>query len=289
MAVLGGLSVSTAEAAPPSFTPVIPARLLDTRPNATTIDGLQAGTGAAGPGTTIDVTVIGRGTVPTTGVGAVVVNVTAANPTTNGYVTVYPTGQTRPLSSNLNFTAGQSIPNLVIAKVGTGGKITLYNANGNTDLIVDVLGWFSSLGSGLTPLLPARLLDTRPNATTIDGLQAGTGAAGPGTTIDVTVIGRGTVPTTGVGAVVVNVTAANPTTNGYVTVYPTGQTRPLSSNLNFTAGQSIPNLVIAKVGTGGKITLYNANGNTDLIVDVLGWFSDTGFVLPPPPPPPPPP
>ena len=139
-----------------------------------------------------------------------------------------------------------------------------------------------------TPLLPARLLDSRAGATTIDGLQAGTGAAGPGATVNVTVTGRGGVPTLGVGAVVVNVTAVAPTTAGYVTVYPAGQPRPLSSNLNFTPGQTIPNLVIAKVGTGGQISLYNSSGATDLVVDVLGWYSDSGFALPVPPSPPPP-
>ena len=119
---------------------------------------------------------------------------------------------------------------------------------------------------------PARLLETRAGLTTVDGLFAGGGAVAGGTSLDLTVVGRGGVPATGVGAVVLNVTATAPTGAGFVTVYPTGAPRPTASNLNFVPGQTTPNLVIAKVGAGGKVTLFNSNGATDLIADVVGWF-----------------
>ena len=80
------------------------------------------------------------------------------------------------------------------------------------------------------------------------------------------------VPASGVGAVVVNVTATAPTSASYVTVFPSGTPRPTASNLNFVPGQTIPNLAVVKVGALGQISLYNYDGDTDLIVDIVGWF-----------------
>jgi len=122
------------------------------------------------------------------------------------------------------------------------------------------------------PLSPARLMDTRPGRTTIDGAFAGTGAVPSGSSVNVTVTGRGGVPATGVGAVVLNVTAVGPTAPGYVTVWPAGEARPNASNLSIVAGQSVSDLVIAKVGANGQVSIYDGAGSTDVIVDVAGWF-----------------
>jgi hypothetical protein len=123
-------------------------------------------------------------------------------------------------------------------------------------------------------------LETRAGLPTIDGLFDGGGAVGHGQTLDLTVTGRGGVPATGVGAVVLNVTATEPTASGFVTVYPTGTQRPNASNLNFVAGQTTPNLVIAKVGDGGKVSLFNFAGSTHLIADVVGWYPSSASVSP---------
>src|SRR6185437_1198755 len=102
-------------------------------------------------------------------------NVTATDTTQAGFVTVWPTGATRPTASTLNFVAGQTIPNLAVMQLGSGGDISLFNSQGNTDLIVDVTGWLP-LTSDLTTLVPARLLDTRSGRTTVDGQDEGGGA-----------------------------------------------------------------------------------------------------------------
>src|SRR5690606_13337358 len=104
-------------AEPSEFISVVPARLLDTRPGEPTIDGLASGAGAVQPGGALSLQVTGRGGVPASGVDAVVLNVTVTEPTDAGYVTVWPTGEPRPTASNLNYTAGQTVPNLVVAKV----------------------------------------------------------------------------------------------------------------------------------------------------------------------------
>lgn len=93
-------------------------------------------------------------------------------------------------------------------------------------------------------------------------------------------MGRGGVPATGVGAVALNVTATNPTRSSFLTVWPSGAGRPTASNLNFVAGQTMPNMVIAKVRTGGQVSIDNNTGNVDVVVDVLGWFRRAAPSLP---------
>ncbi len=127
---------------------------------ATTIDGQFDRTGPLGAAATFNLTVAGRGGVPPTGAGSVALNVTATNPSAGGYFTIWPTGQGRPNASNLNFVAGQTIPNMVIVPIGAGGQVSIFNETGTTDVIVDVLGWFPT-GPSFTGLTPARLMDSR--------------------------------------------------------------------------------------------------------------------------------
>jgi len=254
------------------FTALTPARLLDTRPAHSTSDGQFAGSGALGPGGELDLTVLNRGGVPASGVAAVVLNVTVTDPTAAGYISAWPAGNARPTASNLNFTPGQTIPNLVVSQVGSGGKVALYNSTGNTHLIADVAGWFAS-PSELTSVGPARLLDTRPGMPTVDGQAQGGGALGPATTLNLQVTGRANIPNSGVGTVVLNVTAVAPTASGYLTVWGAGDSLPNTSNLNFTPGSVIPNLVFAKVGSNGQVSIFNNAGSTHVLADVVGWFA----------------
>ncbi len=246
------------------YHPLAPSRIYDSR----------GGPGPLAPNTTRDIQVTGLGGVPMTGVSAVVMNVTVTNTTSPSYLTVFPTGFTRPLASNLNWTAGKTVANLVEVAVGDAGMDTVYNAFGNTDVVVDVGGWVSIPGGTATPdglynaLVPARILDTR----------TGTGGfntpIGPGQTIDVQVTTQGMVPASGVAAAVFNVTATNSTTGGYLTLFPTGGTPPLASNVNFVANESVPNRAAVILGTGGKVSIYNPSGTVHVILDVNGWFTD---------------
>ncbi|MCU1395304.1 MAG: N-acetylmuramoyl-L-alanine amidase [Ilumatobacteraceae bacterium] len=260
---------------PSAFDGLTPARLLDTRtgPGIDTIDHTALGAGSLGQASTLDVTVVGRGGVPATGVGAVAVNITAAGATAASYVTAFPAGQPRPVASNLNTSPGETIPNMAIVPVGADGKISLYNNSGSTDLVVDVLGWFPT-GASYSGLTPERLLETRSGGsfTTIDHVAEGRGALAGQSTLDVQIGGRPGIPASA-GAVALNVTAIDPTDASYLTVYPTGHAQPVASNLNFTPGQTIPNMVIVPLGAGGKITLFNNAGRVDVAIDVLGWFA----------------
>jgi hypothetical protein len=255
-----------------SYLPLAPARILDTRVG-------TGGTSApVGPGGTIELKVTDAGGVPAAGGTAVALNVTATNVSgLESFLTVWPSGSSRPLASNLNFIQGQTVPNLVIARVGAEGRISIYNNVGNVDVVADTQGYFAAPvsapplpGAVYFPANPARILDTRTGNGTPGGAQ---GQLGQSATIDLQVTGRGGVPANAI-AVVLNVTAADsPGPDSYLTVYPTGTARPLASNLNFVRGQTIPNLVIAKLGTGGQVTIYNNLGSTVVVADVQGWFT----------------
>ncbi|TMD48866.1 MAG: choice-of-anchor D domain-containing protein, partial [Chloroflexi bacterium] len=245
------------------YHPLAPARIYDSR----------NGAGPLAPGSSR--------TIPVTGVGqvradasAVVLNVTVTNTTASSFLTVYPTGVTRPTASNLNWVKGQTVPNLVEVGVGSGGAVDIFNALGSADVIFDVAGYVAPEGDTpgpagfYTPVVPARVLDTR------SGIGASSSPVGAGAQVDVPMTGVGSVPPVGVAAVVLNVTVTNATAPSFLTVFPTGGAPPVISNLNFVAGQTVPNRVIVKVGAGGMVSFYNAAGRVDVIADVAGWFSD---------------
>ena len=204
--------------------PVTPARLADTRPGSPTADSLSMGGGALVAGDVRTVAIAGRGGVPQAGVGSVVLNVTAVDPSTSSFFTVWPAGQDRPTSSNLNVTTGGTIANMVIVPLGHDGAVNVFNFAGSADLVIDVLAWFPA-GSGAIGLTPARLLDTRPGAPTVDGHESGDGPLRAGQVRNVTVVDRGGIPGANVTAVAVNVTVNNPSTDGFLTVWPSGTSR----------------------------------------------------------------
>ncbi|MER8046106.1 FlgD immunoglobulin-like domain containing protein [Streptomyces sp. NPDC094032] len=247
---------------PGTYTPVTPARLMDTR------SGLGVPKAKIGAGKTVSLKATGAGGVPATGVTAVVLNVTATNATAGSFVSAYPSGTRRVYASNLNFKAGQTSANLVTVPV-VNGRIDFYNHSGSVDLLADVAGYYTegTAGSRYQPVTPKRLMDTRN----------GTGVAQAKLAANSTV----TLPVTepGATAVVLNVTATNPTATSFVSAYPYGTARTAASNLNFTARQTVPNLVVVPV-KDGKVTFYNRAGTVDLLADVAGYYKkDTGSVF----------
>jgi hypothetical protein len=171
------------------------------------------------------------------------------------------------------------VPNRVIAKLGTGGKVTIYNAFGNVDVIADVGGWFTdgsdptAVGGATSGLTPARVLDTR------NGTGGFTTPIGPAGTIFLQVAGNGGVPSMSYPvpptAVILSVTVTNATAPSNLRLFPSDAVTqpPNASDLNFVAGQTVPNLVVVKLGADGKVGIYNAFGSTDVIVDALGWYN----------------
>ena len=246
------------------YNPTVPFRLIDTR-----------STTALGQGATRTVQVTGRsgsgGSIPATGVAAVVLNITVTTPTASGYLTVYPTSGTKPNVSTLNFTPGITRANRAIVGLGSGGTVSVFNSAGTSQVLVDVSGWFTDAtaggtGSTFVPLsTPQRLLDSRGgSAWTADTARA------------VPVAGNAGVPSLGAAVppkgVLANVTATGGSGSSYLSVYP-GSARPVASDLNWSAGQTVPNLTVAGLSNDGSVTIYNHIGRVDVIVDIFGWFA----------------
>src|ERR1700694_3158075 len=254
------------------YQPLTPARIMDTR------SGLGVRQGPLGPNQTVNLNVFAAGGVPAgAGVSAVVLNVTVTGPTTGSYLTVFPAdAPQRPTASNLNFVARQIVPNRVIVKVGAGGLVSFYNALGNVHVIADIGGWFTDTtstagGARFSGVIPRRIVDTRTP-----------GSGGPlvgGQLNTLQLLDANSQPVQGVSAVVFNVTVTNPTTASYVTLWPNGPPQPPVSDLNFVAGQTVPNLVVVKLGTNSMIDIYNALGTTDLLMDIVGYY---GVAVPAP-------
>jgi hypothetical protein len=243
----------------------------------TVIQPLSSGAIRFAAGQVIELPVIGTAltapnsdalVVPITATAASI-NVTAVTPGGSGFITVWPCGVARPLASNLNYVAGDVVPNGVLAPIGSNGKVCLYSLV-DTDLVVDVAGWFE--GDAFVGATPLRLRDTRETSRVTSTQELVLQVAN----IDAsTADGSASKVPVDVGAVALNVTVVSPDSAGFVTVYPCG-TRPLASNVNYTVGQIVPNGVIAPVSADGKVCIYSL-APTDIIVDLAGWFPGDAF------------
>ncbi|MGH3626978.1 MAG: hypothetical protein ACRDRL_05995 [Sciscionella sp.] len=241
------------------YVPVGPTRVLDTRPNASLHQNQY-----------VTLSVAGRAGVPSNA-KAVALSVTGTNPTASTFVTVWPTGATRPTASNLNLLRGQTAPNSVVVAPGTGGDVNLYNHEGTTDLTVDIVGYFPA-GSAIVTGTPRRLMDTRGGSdTTFDGQASGGGPVGSGDTHvrNLAVDGRAFTGVPAGSTAILNVTGTDPTADTFLTVWPTGVTRPTASSINLVPRQTSPNMVMVGVGAGGRVSFFNHLGSTDVVVDLL--------------------
>ncbi len=140
-AVIQRASAQSEPATMSSFVSVIPFRAFDTRPAPNNVGGWV---GPITGNSAQDFAVAGVGGIPPTAV-AVVMNVTVTGTTMPSYLTVWPTGASRPTASNLNWTAGgTTIPNLVTVQLGTGGQVSVYNLQGNAHVLADVVGYYTT-------------------------------------------------------------------------------------------------------------------------------------------------
>jgi hypothetical protein len=232
---------------------------------------------------TFDIQLLGLGGVPTdvNNVLAVVVNITVAEPTGEGFLNAYGSGAEAGTASILNFDTDQVVPNLSIVRPGANGKLTIKlmssRPGGTAQVIVDVFGWFSTSantdrGARLIPVAPGRLYDSR---------NAGNQPLGTAGSVELTIRGatleNGVPIPNDVVGVVLNLTGVNDqpdSTGTYVSVVPElapGE-KPGTSNVNLVRGQIKPNMVMVPVGADGKIRIYNNSGSTNVVVDVAGYL-----------------
>lgn len=239
-----------------SYRPIVPARALDTRdahvkpaPGDAGVFGLFA----RDPNSPLPLSA-----------GAVLLNITGTDATAAGYVTVYNCFDGRPETSTLNLLTAETRANMTAVEVQPQFQQVCYYTQSGTHLVADVAGYFQA-GSTFTLLPPTRVLDTR------DGHTGYVGPKPPaGTTIELAVAGSNQPVPPAATSVLLNVTGTDATADGYVTVWPCGETRPLASSLNLTAGGTTPNLVLVKTGTDGTVCLYTQSG-THLVADLIAY------------------
>jgi hypothetical protein len=249
------------------YTALEPVRVLDTRA------GLGGPQGRVGPGGVVDLLVAGRHGVPADAT-SVVLNITGVAPSAATDVRVYPTPVVLsrvPEVSNLNLTAGTTRANLVTVPVGNDGRVRLRNSSGTISLLADLAGFYAPTGaSTFTAADPVRILDTRAQVGTDRTTRVGAGEF-----VDLAVTGGSSPVPAGASAVALTVTAVSATTSTDVRVYPTpsGEAAPPEvSSINVRPGSGVPNVVIVKVGAGGKVRLRNQSGGVHLLADVAGWY-----------------
>jgi hypothetical protein len=188
---------------------------------------------------------------------------------------VWPCGDIRSATSNINFVSGQAVANAVVVPVSTNNTVCFY-VLGQANLVVDVNGWFIN-GSGFHPRTPTRVFDTRQGSGGVAKATIGT-MTGTVKRLEVKVAGTNGVPTEGLAeAVILNVGVVSPTAShygGFATVYPCDDVLPETPNISFVTGQTIANLVIAPLSPAGTVC-FNVLGNADLRADITGWLSSS--------------
>lgn len=244
---------------------VVAARLADTRPGESTVDGIAAGVGRVPAGGVLEIETWGRGGVPE-GAAGVVVNVVAAEPDAPGFLTIFPCGGAVPLASNVNYTQPFTT-NMAFTPTGVDGKICVFSS-ATSDVVVDVNA-FVPENSPPVGFGPFRFADTRLGELTVDGAAAGTGRQPAGTTLEVDVTGRAGVPDDAT-SVMLNVAVVAPDAPGFLTVYPCGAQVPLASALNYAPGDVRAVAVPVKVGLDGRVCIFTLAA-TDLVVDLNGY------------------
>ncbi len=182
-----------------------------------------------------------------------------------GYLTVWADGQPQPVVSTLNNPTATVVPNAAIVPAGNGGAIAVY-PSANTNLAVDINGYFAPPESGglsLYPAVPCRTIDTR---------SIGNGAPFSGTLsppVDV-VDGPCAIPGTA-QAYVFNATVVPSPTLGFLTLWPDGKSQPVVSTLNASDGWTASNMAIVP-NSDGKTDAF-ASGTTQLILDISSYFA----------------
>jgi hypothetical protein len=250
---------------PLQFVPVTPCRVVDTRnPN-----GTFGGPSIAGGSYRSFPIPQGQCDIPPNA-AAYSLNVTVVPQGRLGYLTVWPTGQIQPRVSIMNSPDGRVKANAAIVPGGTSAAVSVY-ATDTTDVLLDIDGYFTAAAPETLqfyPLPPCRIVDTR------NGQNGGTLQAG--VERDYTIAGECGVPNTA-AAYSFNVTVIPPNEGlGYLSVWPKGESMPVVSTLNDSTGTIVANAAIVPAGSQNATAFYANDNNTDLLLDVNGYFAAPG-------------
>jgi len=259
------------------ITLITPEKLIDTRSQ----PWYHVGSinGPVQPMTDYKVQVGGVGTVPADAV-AVIANITVVDTNFPGHLRMWASDQDMPNTSVVNY-APETKANSQIVALSADGEITFRSFSwapttmSPVQVLIDVTGYITA-GSDFTATTPTKIVETRPAYGIVGPIS---GALTPGVVYPVPV-DTSVVPA-GATAVVLNVTAVQPTNIGHIRVYPDTNgvgttTPPNTSNLNFIPGRDIPNMVIVQLPEDRTIDFYTAYagfGSTDLVVNIIGYVT----------------
>jgi RHS repeat-associated protein len=166
----------------------------------------------------------------------------------------------------VNYATGDTLANMVTVPLGSDGKIDLTVSGGTVQLIADLAGYYAAPGSAFNTTGPVRVMDTR------NGTGGTTGPVAGGSTVVLSLAGANGVPSSGVTAVVVNLTVTGATAGGNVQAYPDGKSAPGVSDVNYATGDTLANMVTVPLGSDGKIDLTVSGGTVQLIADLSGFY-----------------
>jgi hypothetical protein len=243
--------------------------------------------------TTTTIQVTGEGTVPTAGVDAVALNLTVVgNQWASGLIQINPQGATA--AATLSYSLPHQKNTFAIVPVDAAGRIVIANTHqiqyaplvSDVHITIDVSGYLSTTGGGATyTSLPPRItVNTAVGTGICDGApcQPSTGPS----IRQIKIAGRIGVPATGVVAVALRVSVANPIfiyidefdqTPGAVTVYDSGG--GIVKELHYAAGQDSTDVVIAPLNPDGTVTVGISNAS-QFRLDVTGYFASPTEAVP---------
>ncbi|MCU1346593.1 MAG: hypothetical protein JWL70_2859 [Acidimicrobiia bacterium] len=243
-------------AAGTGFTPIAPARRFDSRYG----PDPRPARGRVAAGETVTLALAGSAGVSPSA-RSVLLNLTAVSPAADGFITAYPCDQPRPLASNLNPSRGQVVANQVLVPLAANGSVCLYSYS-TTDLVVDVAGYYGGAGLAFSALGGVRVADT--GAAGIAGL-----IVQPGRPLRIDLSAQRGIPSD-VRAVSLNLATVS-FGDGFLTVYPCDQPRPLASNLNYTPGLVRTNLATVPLAADGSVCIYTYRPAL-IVADLVGWY-----------------
>ncbi|MFN0110021.1 MAG: putative Ig domain-containing protein [Blastocatellia bacterium] len=252
----------------------VPVRLEDTRPG-------QTACVAPGMPLTGGVDTIHQGTTTCNGVTipsvarAMMGNITVVNPAANGFLTVFPGGVPRPTVATGNYRAGAVLNSPFTVGLSPTGQFNVYST-ATTHVVIDVLGYFSpdlvdvnGVGLLFTPIIPARLVDSRPGQSAC--FNTGMPLVGG---VDTTQAAAGSCTIASVArAIMGNITVVNPAASGYLTLWPSDTTRPLIATSNYQAGRNFNRFFTTGLGAANGAFKMFAFSTTHIVIDVSGYFA----------------
>jgi hypothetical protein len=136
----------------------------------------------------------------------------------------------------------------------------------------------ATIGAGprstYVPIPPCRLIDSRAGETNV-GPRSAPLIGGEVALFNVWgANGNCTIPGDA-AALQMNVTIANPSADGFLTIWPTDELRPTAASQNWVAAQPpTPNAVTAKLSYSGQFSMFINAGTADVIVDISGYYAD---------------